>query len=180
MKGQCRPANAVLAEEGIWAQYMECKGALLYDLGTKTGDGFGGSLKGAILMGSYGFRIGLDLVSLARVEEMYETRQFLFLERFFTGDEIEFCLLSPNPRRQIESMAGSIAAKEAVMKVLGEGWPKIPWTDIEIVRKETGRPVACLKGKALELMEEENLQSIPISITHDGQMAAAVAIGVPK
>lgn len=139
-----------------------------------------GFLKGAMPMDSCGFSIGLDLVSFARVEEMYSARQNLFLERFFTCDEIRFCFQSPSPRRQIESMAGSIAAKEAVMKVLGEGWPKIPWTDIEIVRTEKGRPIACLKGNASHLIEEENLKSIQISITHDGQMAAAVAIGVPR
>jgi len=158
---------------------MECRSAFLYDLWAKEG-AILVFLKGAMLMDSCGFRIGLDLVSLARVEEMYSTRRNLFLERFFTCDEIRFCLLSPSPRRQTERMAGSIAAKEAVMKVLGEGWPKIPWTDIEIVRREKGRPVACLKGNASHLMEEENLESIEISITHDGQMAAAVAIGVPR
>ncbi len=158
---------------------MECRNAFLYDsVGKRRRDFL--FLKGAMLMDACGFRIGLDLVSLSRVEEMYSTRQNLFLERFFTCDEIRFCFVSPSPRRQIESMAGSIAAKEAVMKVLGEGWPKIPWTDIEIVRREKGRPVACLKGNASRLMEEENLESIEISITHDGQMAAAVAIGVPR
>lgn len=66
------------------------------------------------------------------------------------------------------------------MKVLGKGWPHVPWTDIEIDRDGSGQPIAKLRGKALELMERHKLAHIQVSITHDGEIAVAVAVGIPK
>ena len=64
-------------------------------------------------------------------------------------------------------MGGFITTKEAVMKVLGEGWPRIPWTDIEVIHDERNRPFVALKGEGLLHMEQSNFESVQISITHD-------------
>ncbi len=125
------------------------------------------------------FRLGLDVVSLSRVERMYEKRPCLFMKRFFTRKEAGYCLNATEIHRKLERFGGRIAAKEAVMKVLGEGWPKVPWTDIEVIHDGLGRPLVRLKGKALSVMEEENIETIQVSITHDRQIAAAVALGIP-
>ena len=122
-------------------------------------------------------RIGIDLIMLSRVEKMYREHGDLFLKRFFTAKEASYSLGAPGLDRRIERLGGRIAAKEAVMKALGQGWPYIPWTDIEIVNQKAGGPCVSLKGKAQALMKEKNLESIQISITHDGQFAAAVAVG---
>jgi len=76
-------------------------------------------------------------------------------------------------------IAGRIAAKEAVMKVLGEGWPKISWTDIEISPDEKGRPCVLLTGKALSIARSLHVGQVQVSITHDGDLALAVAVAVP-
>lgn len=123
-------------------------------------------------------RIGLDVVLISRVKQMYEKRPRQFVERFFGKHEREYCLAAARPCRRFERFAGRIAAKEAVMKVLGHGWPHVPWTDIEIVNDGSGQPAANLKGKALDIMERQELASIQVSITHDGQVAAAVAVGI--
>ncbi len=125
-------------------------------------------------------RVGLDLVLISRVKKSYEKRPCLFIKRFFSKDEAAYCLSASGPRRKLECLAGRIAAKEAVMKVLGRGWPQVPWTDIEILHDDLKRPFARLRGKALSFMEELNLGCIQISITHDGQIAAAVAVGVSR
>lgn len=66
------------------------------------------------------------------------------------------------------------------MKVLGEGWPAIPWTDISVLPGQSGRPSAFLSGKALAALELLGLGGVDVSITHDGDLAIAVALGIPK
>lgn len=126
------------------------------------------------------FRLGLDVVSLSRVKRIYEKRPCLFMKRFFTQEEAAYCLNAVGFGRKLERFGGRIAAKEAVMKVLGKGWPYIPWTDIEVVHDGLGRPVVHLKGKALSTMENQDIGSIQVSITHDWPVAAAVAMGISK
>ncbi len=126
------------------------------------------------------FLIGLDLVLISRVKASYDKSPVLFAKRFLSDDEAAYCLGAARWCRQYERLAGRIAAKEAVMKVLGKGWPHVPWTDIEIVHDDLKRPQVRLKEKALSIMEQHNLESIQISITHDRKIAAAVAIGISK
>jgi holo-[acyl-carrier protein] synthase len=125
-------------------------------------------------------RVGLDVVVVSRVKQMYEKRPRQFVQRLFSKDEATYCLAAARPCRRYQRFAGRIAAKEAVMKVLGKGWPHVPWTDIEIDRDGSGQPIAKLRGKALELMERHKLAHIQVSITHDGEIAVAVAVGIPK
>ncbi len=119
-------------------------------------------------------RVGLDVVPLARVERSLNARYDAFVRRFLTNEELSLCL----GKRIVEKIAGKIAAKEAVMKVLGDGWPTIPWTDIQILVGERGRPVALLGGKAAQLMRGLGLSSVDVSVTHDGGLAIAVALGI--
>lgn len=123
-----------------------------------------------------GWKIGIDIILVSRIGKSFSSRPSSFLKRFFNESERVHC---EGPRR-VETIAGRIAAKEAVMKVLGTGWPKIPWTDIEILTGENERPFVKLKGKALRVMEKLKLSSIDISITHDGGLAVAVALGIPQ
>ncbi len=118
-------------------------------------------------------------MSVSRVKRSYEKRPALFVKRFLSECEADYCLKGP-PCSGFERLAGHIAAKEAVMKVLGKGWPHIPWTDIEILHEESGQPWARLKGKALLVMKERHLGAIVLSITHDGDFAAAMALGIPR
>ena len=65
---------------------------------------------------------------------------------------------------------------KAVMKVLGDGWPRVPWTSIEVLADSLGRPKVRLHGKALELFLNLGLSDIDVSITHDAGLAIAVAV----
>lgn len=125
-------------------------------------------------------RVGLDVVLVSRVEQMYNKRPRQFVQRFFGEDEREYCLAPSRPACRFQRFAGRIAAKEAVMKVLRQGWPRLSWTDIQIVSDGSGRPVVELRGKALEIMDRLGLASIQVSITHDGDIAAAVAVGISR
>jgi phosphopantetheine--protein transferase-like protein len=63
------------------------------------------------------------------------------------------------------------------MKVLGKGWPAIPWTSIEVLPDESGRPEINLTGKAALAMSRLGISAIDVSITHDGDLAVAAALG---
>lgn len=78
----------------------------------------------------------------------------------------------------LERVCGRIAAKEAVMKVLGQGWPAVSWTDIAVLVDASGRPAVTLAGKARAVMDSLGLVAIDVSITHDGDLAIAVALGL--
>ena len=58
------------------------------------------------------------------------------------------------------------------MKALGEGWPKVSWQDIEIVRGD-GRPELRLTGRAAALAGGG---SLAVSLAHDGGVAVAQVI----
>ncbi|NLA61425.1 MAG: holo-ACP synthase [Firmicutes bacterium] len=118
-------------------------------------------------------RIGVDIVPVGRIRRSLESFGDAFRKRLLTPGESEYCRRGREPER----VAGRVAAKEAVMKVLGLGWPAIPWTSIEVLPDESGRPAVHLTGKAAEAMSRLGIMAIDVSITHDCDVAIAAAIG---
>lgn len=118
-------------------------------------------------------RVGIDVVPVRRIRTSLERHPDAFIRKMLTPREAGHC----EGARMVERVAGRVAAKEAVMKVIGQGWPTIGWTDIEVLPGPGGRPVVCLSGRALEHAEALGLQDIDVSITHDGDLAIAAALG---
>ena len=75
-----------------------------------------------------------------------------------------------------ETLSGIFAAKEAVSKALGTGIGKVSWQDIEILHAPSGEPGVILHGVAQEVARAKGLAEWAVSITHEGGMAAAVAV----
>lgn len=111
---------------------------------------------------------GIDVVQVARLEAALE-RWPRLAERLFTEEERRYAARRPHP---VESLAARFAAKEATMKVLGTGWPRISWQDIEVVRGK-GRPELRLTGRAAALAGGGRLA---VSLAHDGGVAVAQVI----
>ena len=119
--------------------------------------------------------VGMDLVRVERIAAVQSRRGAAFTRRIFTSREQGDC---EHGREAALHYAGRFAAKEAVMKVLGTGWGQgVTWLDIEIRNEMSGAPTASLSGVAARHATERGIANIHISITHDGGMAAAVAIG---
>lgn len=110
--------------------------------------------------------IGLDLCHIPRMRELIESGHSL--RRMFTAEEQAY--IRARGESAAQTMAGIFAAKEAILKALGTGM-SIPMTDICIRHTPLGQPIAALTGKAEELGG-----TLLISITHEGDMAAANAI----
>jgi len=119
---------------------------------------------------------GIDIVETARVARMIDEHGDRFLTRCFTEGERAY---STDRRRYLEHLAGRFAAKEAILKVLGTGWRGgIAWTDAEVVREPSGRPVVRLHGKCDEIANDLGIAEWWLSISHIHSHATASAIGV--
>jgi holo-[acyl-carrier protein] synthase len=110
-------------------------------------------------------RIGIDLVDIARLADRMETWPRM-ANRLFTSGEQEYSLGKRNPAQHF---AARFAAKEAAFKALGDGWPALSWTDVEVV-SDGGRPALHLRGRAAEMAGE---CTALLSLSHDAGIAIA-------
>ncbi len=115
-------------------------------------------------------RVGIDLITITRVERARDRHGERFYTRFFTPEERTIC--ADHPFR----LAGRIAAKEAAAKALGCGIGDVRWVDIEIAQDVRGRPLLRLHGAALEMARRLGLTEWEVSLTHEGDHAAAVVV----
>lgn len=113
--------------------------------------------------------VGVDIIEIARIAQAAQNRRFL--ERVFTPAELERCLSRKQPW---EELAGRWAAKEAVVKCLGQ---RVNWKDIEILNEPSGKPYVQLYGRAQELA---NGRRVIISISHCKEYAVATALLEPS
>jgi holo-[acyl-carrier protein] synthase len=116
--------------------------------------------------------IGVDIVEIERVESAIKRSGERFLGRIYTETELKTC------QDRLSSLASRFAAKEAVMKVLGEGGTGIAWREIEILTDDDGRPSVRLYGQALNKATKLNLKEVSVSLSDSKEYAIAVAIGI--
>lgn len=117
---------------------------------------------------------GIDLVDIARIERTLNDHSERFLERCFTPAERAY---ADQSKRRLEHLAARFAAKEAVMKALGTGWAEgIAWTDIEVEREASGRPVVVLHGPAVQRARDMGVRVWHLSLSHTGTAAVASVI----
>ena len=118
--------------------------------------------------------IGIDVIEVERIEDAVAEFGERFLERIFTDAERTYCARQKRPEIHY---AARWAAKEAVSKAFGTGiGPELGWTEIEVVRRDSGEPTLVLRGKAREFAESEGVGEIKISLTHAKHYAAANAV----
>lgn len=113
---------------------------------------------------------GVDLIEIARIEEVIARHGRHYLERIYTPAELEQC------GRRVESLAGRFAAKEAVAKALGCGIGDVAWKEIEILGDEQNAPVLTLHGAAKERANALGLMTWSVSISHSQSQAVAIAV----
>ncbi|HEX5734139.1 MAG TPA: holo-ACP synthase [Blastocatellia bacterium] len=118
--------------------------------------------------------IGIDIIEIARIEEVFSRQGERFRKRVFTEIEIEYC---ERRASRMSSYAARFAAKEAAMKALGTGWSDgVRWRDIEVARGDTGAPALHLHGRALERLHQIGARRAHLSLTHSEQIAMAEVI----
>ncbi|MFD0153425.1 4'-phosphopantetheinyl transferase superfamily protein [Streptomyces sp. NPDC055721] len=118
--------------------------------------------------------IGVDLVPFSRVRELLDPGIGPLLKRYLSAEELTVSR-TPDGAPDQARIAGRLAAKEAVFKLLGAVGRPVPWQGIEVLRGPGGRPGIRLSGRAAELARDAGLGPIDVSISHDAGFAIAVA-----
>lgn len=117
---------------------------------------------------------GIDIVEVKRIKKIIERFGNRFEMRCFTETE---CIAAGTGVKRIQYLAGRFAAKEAVVKALGTGWSQgISWTDIEIERLSTGKPLVSLCGRCQEIAAELGVKAWLLSVSHTDSYAVASVI----
>jgi holo-[acyl-carrier protein] synthase len=117
---------------------------------------------------------GVDLIEIERIAHSIERFGDRFLHRVYTDTEIAYCR---RKRSSSESFAARFAAKEAGAKALGTGISRgVTWTEFEVKREPSGRPLLALSGRAEALAKELGVRSISLSLTHTREMAMAMVL----
>ena len=110
--------------------------------------------------------LGVDVVGVERLRTALERSPGLEA-RLFTEGERAYCR---SHRDRAASFAGTLAAKEAVIKALRLG-PLVAWARrIEIERAASGEPRARISRSA------NAQQEVEVSISHDAGIAIAIAM----
>jgi holo-[acyl-carrier protein] synthase len=118
--------------------------------------------------------IGVDIVEIARLEEAVARWGEGFLRRVYTDSEIKLY------RRKLPSLAVRFAAKEAVIKALGQQGKKASLKDIEVLSGPGGQPVVNLYGRAQQQAKAMGLGELAVSLSHSREYAVAFASGDSK
>ncbi len=109
--------------------------------------------------------VGVDTVDIARFERALERTPNL-AERLFVPAEREL---------PAHSLAGRFAAKEALIKAFGDSG-SMTFHDMEIIKDQLGKPSFELRGAAAEMAAQRGIDTVHLSISHDGGNAVAFVV----
>lgn len=109
--------------------------------------------------------IGVDVVDLARFERALDRTPRL-AERLFTAEERTLPL---------RSLASRFAAKEALLKALGET-SGARWHEMRVVSDSEGNPDFVVSGRVAEIAAARRITSLHLSLSHDAGVAIAFVV----
>lgn len=104
---------------------------------------------------------GTEIVECVRIAKMIETHGEQFLERVYTGNEIEYCLRTINSNQHF---ATRWAAKEAAMKAMRCRNQGVRWTDIEVVVQSGEGPALALAGAAAIWADQLGIEKLFLAL----------------
>ncbi|MBI3782430.1 MAG: holo-ACP synthase [Deltaproteobacteria bacterium] len=115
--------------------------------------------------------VGVDIIEVRRVQSALTNARTgaRFRDRVFTAAEIEYCARRHNSP---ESYAARFAAKEAVMKTLGQA---CGWREIEVAR-QSGPPVIIVHGRAKVRAAALGILRFHLALSHTAELATAYVI----
>ena len=119
--------------------------------------------------------IGTDIVSLARIQSIWDRFGVAFARRILSKSELEFLHKSKNP---VGFLAKRYAAKEAVAKALGTGFRPygILLTEISVSNDLLGRPYLNFNGNAGKEMARLAVKTSHLSLSDEREYALAFVI----
>jgi holo-[acyl-carrier protein] synthase len=109
--------------------------------------------------------VGVDVVDLARFERAL-ARTPRLIDRLFAADERALPL---------RSLASRFAAKEALLKALGDT-VGARWHDMRVVSDVEGNPDLVVSGRVAEIVAARGIASLHVSLSHDAGVAIAFVV----
>lgn len=119
---------------------------------------------------------GIDTVALSALRESLAAFGPRFVQRLFTAQEQAVAAESTDGG--VERLAARFAAKEAAIKAFGLSEVGVDWRQIEVFRLPSGAPELRLHGRALAYAQAMGVQSMTVSLSHDGDQACALVVAV--
>jgi len=120
------------------------------------------------------FGIGIDAVSIARIDRLLKARSDTFLKKVFSKSEIEEGMKRED---RASFFAARFAAREAFVKALGTGFRKgVSLRDVKVSKGEIGKPELSFSRRGAALLRAHGITKCHVSITHDGDSAQAIVI----
>ncbi len=114
--------------------------------------------------------IGVDVVDLARFERA-TSRTPALLPRLFADSE----RVSEGRPLPLRSLAGRFAAKEALVKAIGDS-TGVGWHDITVISDSERHPTLLLSGAAAAIAAKLGVDTVHLSMSHDAGIAIASVI----
>ncbi|MGV8876464.1 MAG: holo-ACP synthase [Rhodoglobus sp.] len=114
--------------------------------------------------------IGVDVVDIARFERALQRTPSL-ASRLFSPSEQR----KDGRDRPLRSLAGRFAAKEALIKALGDS-SGVTWHDMRVVADALGNPSFELLNATKAIAERRGISSVHLSMSHDAGVAIAYVI----
>lgn len=121
-------------------------------------------------------RVGADVVAVHQVAESVDVFGSRYLDRIYTEHELRSSAGSPAVRAA--SLAARFAAKEATIKVLRPVGHQPDWRSMEVRRHSGGWCTMALTGHAAALADQAGVADLAVSLTHEGDVAAAVVVAL--
>ncbi len=117
---------------------------------------------------------GIDIVSIKRVENIFDKYQNRFTEKIFSIKENQLF----NKNKKIKFIANRFAGKEAFVKALGTGFiTNVNIKEISVINDDLGRPYYEITGKTKRFVEQRiNSKNSTFNITLSDEKDYVVAL----
>ncbi|TET26963.1 holo-[acyl-carrier-protein] synthase [Candidatus Aerophobetes bacterium] len=117
--------------------------------------------------------IGIDIVEVKRLRDIIQRWGERAKKRMFTSKELKYAHM--RKKGEFIHLAGRFAAKEAVVKSLGQ---PTSFLEVEISKEKNGRPYITLKGRTKETAREKGVKEILVTLSHTRTYAVAQAVAL--
>lgn len=120
------------------------------------------------------FGIGVDLVTVSRIERVYDRFGERFARRFLHENEMGSLQINDNPTR---FLAKRFAIKEAAVKAMGTGERTgVLLRDFYVEHSELGKPILKVDGGAKALCQTHNIEATHVSLSDEGDQVVAFVV----
>ena len=114
--------------------------------------------------------IGIDVVDVARFERAADRTPALMARLFAEDEQVDGA-----ERRPLRSMAARFAAKEALIKAIGDS-TGVRWHDMAVVSDGLRNPSFEVRNALEGIIAARGITSIHLSMSHDAGIAIAYVV----